>query len=131
MSEIKKIKSRAELAALREKHRDSVLMRIVSDEPEKRTEVLVAMAECGTRVGARAVLTEFFEQANAARLDNVSVIAVDCMGKCQDEPTVEIKEPGKPGVVYRKVTPALAKEIVDSHLKNGSVVEKAVLEVLK
>ena len=126
-----KIKSRAELATLREKYRDNVLMRIVSDEPEKRTEVLVAMAECGTRVGARAVLKEFFEKVNEARLENVSVIAVDCMGRCAEEPTVEIKAPGKPGVVYKKVTPALAGEIVESHLKNSSVVEKAVLEVLK
>ena len=125
-----KIKSRAELAALREKYRDHVIMRLVSDEPEKRTEVLIAMAECGTRAGARNILKIMFDETNAARLDNVSVIAVDCMGKCPEEPTVEIKVPGEKTVRYKKVTPVLAKEIVKSHLANGKIVSSAALEVL-
>ena len=126
-----KIKSRDELAALREKYRDHVIMRLVSDEPEKRTEVLIAMAECGTRAGARNILKIMFDEANNARLDNVSVIAVDCMGNCPEEPTVEIVVPGQKNVRYKKVTPNLAKEIVQSHLVGGKAVENAVLEVLK
>ena len=61
-----KIKSRDELTALREKYRDHVIMRLVSDEPEKRTEVLVAMAECGTRAGARNILKILFDEVNNA-----------------------------------------------------------------
>ena len=127
---MRKINSRDELAALREKYRDHVIMRLVSDEPEKRTEVLVAMAECGTRVGARNILKIMFEEVNNARLENVSVIAVDCMGKCPDEPTVEIKVPGQKSVRYRKVTSQIAKQIVKEHLAGGKVVDSAVLEVL-
>ena len=125
-----KLKSREELTALREKYRNDVLMRLVSDEPEKRTEVLVAMAECGTRAGARNILNLMFDEVNKAKLEHVSVIAVDCMGKCGEEPTVEISEPGKKKVRYKKVTPQLAKEIVQKHLLGGKVVESAALEVL-
>ena len=126
-----KIKSRDELAALREKYRDHVIMRLVSDEPEKRTEVLVAMAECGTRAGARNVLKTMFDEVNNARLENVSVMAVNCMGHGPEEPTVEISVPGQGKVRYKKVTPQLAKQIVQEHLAGGKVVESAVLEVLK
>ena len=130
-----KIKSRDELAALREKYRDHVIMRLVSDEPEKRTEVNVAMAECGVRAGARNILKIMFDEVNNERLDNVSVIAVDCMSNCRnvptaDEPIVEIVVPGEKKVRYKKVTPALAKEIVKSHLVGGKVIDSAVLEVL-
>ena len=126
-----KIRSRDELTALREKYRDDVIMRLVSDEPEKRIEVNVAMAECGTRVGARNILKIMFEEVNNARLENVSVIAVDCMGRCPEEPTVEVVIPGKDKVKYKKVTPQIAKQIVKEHLAGGKVVESAVLEVLK
>ena len=125
-----KIKSRDELIAQREKYRDHVIMRLVSDEPEKRTEVLVALAECGTRAGARNILKVMFEGANEERLDNVSVIAVDCMGKCPEEPTVEISVPGQKKVRYKKVTPQIAKKIIKEHLVGGKVVDSAVLEVL-
>ena len=126
-----KIKSRDELTALREKYRDHVVMRLVSDEPEKRTEVLVAMAECGTRVGARNILKIMFDETNNERLENVSVMAVDCMGSCPEEPTVEILVPGQKKVRYKKVTPQLAKQIVKDHLVGGKVIDSAVLEVLK
>ena len=125
-----KIRCREDLTALREKYRDHVIMRLVSDEPEKRTEVLVGMAECGTRAGARGVLKAFFEEVNHARLDSVSVIAVDCMGKCAEEPTVDVKVPGQKKVRYKRVTPQLAKQIVKEHLSDGNVVNSAVLEVL-
>ena len=128
---MRKIKSREELADLREKYRDHVIMRLVSDEPEKRSEILVAMAECGTRVGARGILKTMFDEVNNARLENVSVIAVDCMGKCEIEPTVEIKVPGKQTIRYGKVTPQLAKSIVHEYLGEGKMVNSAVMEVLQ
>jgi len=125
-----KIKSRDELASLREKYRDHVIMRLISDEPEKRTEVLVAMAECGTRAGARDILKTIFDEVNNERLDNVSVIAVDCMGRCPEEPTVEISVPGQKKVRYHKVTTAFAKQIVKEHLAGGKVLDGADWEVL-
>ena len=124
-----KIKSRDELAALREKYRDNVIMRLVSDEPEKRIEVLVGMAECGIRAGARDTLKILFDEVNNARLENVSVMAVDCMGRCDAEPMVEAVIPGQKAVRYKKVDAAVAKEIVNSHLVSGKIVESAKVEV--
>ena len=123
-----KIGSREELAALRKKYRDNVIMRLISDEAEKRIEVLVGMADCGIEAGARDTLKVLFDEVNKARLENVSVIAVDCMGHCPEEPTVDIVFPGNRPIRYKKVDVALAKEIVNSHLIGGKIVEHAKME---
>ena len=119
-----KIKSRKDLQALRDQYRGNVLMRIVSDNAETRTEVNVGMADCGIAAGARDTLKTFFDEVNHARLETVSVMAVDCMNNCENEPTVEIKIPGKPVVRYKNVDVAAAKEIVKEHLVGGNIVTK-------
>jgi len=124
-----KINSRKELAELKEKFRGAVLMRLVSDEPEKRIEVNVGMADCGIRAGARDILKLMFNEVTNAKLENVSVMAVDCMGKCDVEPTVEVVFPGQAPVRYKAVNEAVAKEIIKSHVMGGKVVEQAKMEV--
>lgn len=119
-----KIKSREDLQALRDKYRGNVIMRLVSDNAESRTEVTVGMADCGIKNGARDTLKVLFDEVNNAKLENVSVIAVDCMGSCGDEPMVQVVIPGKPPVRYKKVDAAAAKEIVSQHLVGGNIVTK-------
>jgi len=124
-----KIKSRKELAELKEKFRGAVLMRLVSDEPEKRIEVNVSMGDCGIRAGARDVLSLMFNEMVNTKVENASVMAVDCMGSCDVEPTVEVIFPGQAPVRYKMVDEAVAKEIIQSHVIGGKVVEKAKMEV--
>jgi len=125
-----KIKTREDLAALRDKYRGSVVMRFVSDDPLTRTEVNVGIGECGLKNGARDTLKVFFDEVNNAKLtEKVSVIAVDCMSsnekECETlEPMVEIKIPGKPVVRYKNVDAAAAKTIVKEHLVGRYIVTK-------
>jgi (2Fe-2S) ferredoxin len=108
-----KIKTREDLAALREKYRGDVVMRFVSDSPETRIEINVAIGDCGLNNGARDTLKALFDEVNNAKLtEKVSVIAVGCMNDCSNEPTVEVKIPGKDAVRHTKVDVAKAKEIV-------------------
>ena len=123
-----KIKSRDDLNALREKYRDDVIMRLISYDSTYRTEVLVSMGDCGIAAGARDTLKVLFDEVNNARLEDVSVIAVDCMGSCGDEPIVQIATPGKPTIRYKKVDTALAKEIVAKHLVGGTIIEHVRME---
>jgi len=123
-----KIKSREDLMTLRGKYRDDVVMRLISYDSSNRTEVMVGMADCGIAAGARDTLKALFDEVNNARLDDVSVIAVDCMGSCGDEPVVQITAPGKPTIRYKKVDTALAKEIVSKHLVGGSILDHAKME---
>lgn len=113
------MKSLAELAAIRERMKDKVILR----EGVNSTRVVVGMATCGISAGARPVLNTFVEEVNNEGLaDTVTVTQTGCIGICQFEPVVEIFEAGKEKVTYVKMTPDKVKRVVAEHLKNGNIV---------
>ena len=115
------MKSLAELAAIREKMKDKVVLREGSGE----VRVVVGMATCGIAAGARPVLNAFVEEVGKAGLaDKVTVSQTGCIGVCQYEPVVEIFEAGKEKVTYIKMTPEKAAEVVEKHLKGGKAIQE-------
>ena len=113
------MKSLAELAAIRDKMKDKVVLREGSGE----TRVVVGMATCGIAAGARPVLNAFVEEINKAGLsDKITVTQTGCIGVCQYEPVVEIYEAGNEKVTYVKMNPDKVAEVVERHLKGGNVV---------
>ena len=122
------MKSLAELAAIREKMQNKVVIR----EGMGTTRVVVGMATCGIAAGARHVLSAFVEGVNANGLtDKVAVTQTGCIGICQYEPVVEIFEEGKEKVTYVKLDAAKAAEIVEKHLKGGKIVEEYTIGAYK
>ena len=114
------MKSLAELAAIKAKMQDKVVLR----EGSGQIRVVVGMATCGIAAGARPVLNEFVQDVAAEGLsDKVTVTQTGCIGICQYEPVVEVFEAGKEKVTYVKMTAEKAKEIVEKHLKGGNVVD--------
>ena len=115
------MKSLAELAAIREKMKDKVILREGSGE----IRVVVGMATCGIAAGARPVLNAFVEEVSKAGLaDKVTVSQTGCIGVCQYEPVVEIFEADKEKVTYVKMTAEKAAEVVEKHLKGGNIVSE-------
>ena len=115
------MKSLAELAAIREKMKDKVVLREGSGE----IRVVVGMATCGIAAGARPVLNAFVEKVNEAGLsEKVTVSQTGCIGVCQFEPVVEVFEAGKDKVTYVKMTAEKAAEVVEKHLKGGEVISE-------
>ncbi len=113
------MKSLAELAAIKEKMQNKVVLR----EGSSDVRVVVGMATCGIAAGARPVLNAFVEEVNNLELnDKVTVTQTGCIGICQFEPVVEIFEAGKDKVTYVKMTPEKVKEVAEKHLKGGKVV---------
>lgn len=113
------MKSLAELAAIREKMKDKIVLREGSGE----IRVVVGMATCGIAAGARPVLNAFVEEISKAGLnEKVTVSQTGCIGVCQFEPVVEIYEAGKEKVTYVKMTAEKAAEVVEKHLKGGKVI---------
>ena len=95
------MKSLAELAAIRDKMKDKVVLR----EGTGDVRVVVGMATCGIAAGARPVLNAFVEGVDKAGLNGkVTVTQTGCIGICQFEPVVEIFEAGKDKVTYVKMT---------------------------
>ena len=118
------MKSLAELAAIRDKMKDKVVVR----EGTQGVRVVVGMATCGIAAGARPVLNTFVEAINSAGLsDKITVTQTGCIGICQYEPVVEIYEDGKDKVTYVKMTPEKAAEVVEKHLKGGKVISDYVI----
>jgi len=77
------MKSLEELAAIRDKMKNRVVLREGSGE----TRVVVGMATCGIAAGARPVLNAFVEQVASENLaDRVTVTQTGCIGICQYEP---------------------------------------------
>ena len=115
------MKSLAELAAIREKMKDKVVLREGSGE----IRVVVGMATCGIAAGARPVLNAFVEGvSNEGLAEKVTVSQTGCIGVCQYEPVVEIFEADKEKVTYIKMTPEKAAEVIEKHLKGGAPVSE-------
>ena len=115
------MKSLAELKAIRDKAKDSVIMR---HENPNNIRVVVGMATCGIAAGARPVLQAFLEEVQKRGLDNVIVTQTGCIGLCRLEPIVEVYVPGQEKVTYVKMTPEKAVRVVNDHLVNGNVVSE-------
>lgn len=123
------MKSLEELAALRERMKNSVAMR---QDNSNSTRVVVGMATCGIAAGARPVLTAFVDEVARRNLHEVTVTQTGCIGMCKLEPIVEVYQPGKEKVTYVKMAPEKVARIVAEHLVNGQpVVEYTVGEYLE
>lgn len=115
------MKSLADLKAIRDKAKDSVIMR---HENPNNIRVVVGMATCGIAAGARPVLQAFLEEVQKRGLDNVIVTQTGCIGLCRLEPIVEVYVPGQEKVTYVKMTPDKVGKVVANHIVNGAVVDE-------
>ena len=122
------MKSLAELAAIREKMKNNVVLREGSGQTASSWEWLPAES----LPARRPVLNAFVEAVNEAGLSgNVTVSQTGCIGICQYEPVVEVFEAGKDKVTYVKMTAEKAKRVVDEHIKGGKVVEEFTIGSVK
>ena len=121
------MKSLAELAAIRERMQNKVIIR----EGAAATRVVVGMATCGIAAGARPVLTAFVEGVAGTGLsDKVTVTQTGCIGVCQYEPVVEVYC-GEEKTTYVKMTPDKAREVVEKHIIGGKVVTEYTIGAAK
>lgn len=115
------MKSLVELAAIKEKMKDKIILREDSDE----TRIVVGMATCGIAAGARPVLDALVNGVEKAGLaGKVNVIQTGCIGICQYEPVFEVIQGGKGKVTYVKMTAEKAERVIEEHIKGGKVVEE-------
>ena len=122
------MKSLAELAAIRDKMKDKVVLR----EGTGDIRVVVGLATCGIAAGARPVLNAFVEGINKAGLaEKITVTQTGCIGVCQYEPVVEIFEADKDKVTYVKMTPEKVDEIIEKHLKGGKAIAEYTISNYK
>ena len=122
------MKSLAELAAIRDKMKDKIVLR----EGGNGTRIVVGMATCGIAAGARPVLNAFVEGVDKEGLNGSVVVSqTGCIGICQYEPVVEVYEAGKEKVTYVKMTVEKAEKVLKEHIKGGKVVQEYTITAAK
>ena len=116
---VRKMKSLAELKAIKDRVKASVDIRENSDAP---TRILVGMATCGIAAGARPILSAIVEEIAKRDLKDVMATQTGCIGICQFEPVVEVIMAGKEKVTYVNMTPEKAIRVINDHIVNGNVI---------
>jgi len=118
-----KIKSLAELKKIKTAAQSKIQLREKGENIEKLIQVRVAMATCGIASGAREIMNYIVEECSQQNIENVVVTQTGCMGYCYAEPTIEVMLPGQEGVVFGDVTNEKAKEIIESYILKGTLVD--------
>nr|WP_087678192.1 (2Fe-2S) ferredoxin domain-containing protein [Garciella nitratireducens] len=120
------VKTLKELEEIRKKTLENINIR----KGKESYRIVVGMATCGIAAGARPVLTAIMEQVSKLGLKDVTIAQTGCIGACRFEPIVEVYCPDGEKVTYIKMTPEKAKKMVESHIKNGKVVEEYTMTTI-
>lgn len=120
-----KIKSLDELRRMKARLENEMDIREKSNNPEKFTQIRVAMATCGIAAGARVVMNAIVDRGEKDRIP-VIVTQGGCMGYCYAEPTIEVRRPGEEPVVFGHVDSARAMEIIDKYVLHGELVDGVI-----
>jgi (2Fe-2S) ferredoxin len=120
-----KIKSVADLKALREKAREEVSLR----SGPKSVQVNVHMGTCGIAAGARDLVAEIAEQIGAAGLKDVSLRQSGCAGLCSYEPMLTLTDGAGVEFRYGKLDRQKVREIVRDHLVGGHPVAQYLIRI--
>jgi NADP-reducing hydrogenase subunit HndB len=114
-----------ELKKLREKGKREIEKRI-SDG--KESQIIIGMGTCGIAAGAKDALDAFLDELDKKGLNSVVVKQTGCMGFCANEPTVEVRVPGMPDIIYGNVSADIARAIVTAHLVGKRLVSNHIFD---
>lgn len=122
-----------DLKKLREEKKRSLSQR---DTAAKTVCITVGMGTCGIAAGAKEALDAFLDELKRNNVTDIIVKQTGCMGLCYSEPTVEVKVPEMPTIVYGKVDAETARKIVRKHvigkaLINDRIYDKPAADILE
>jgi len=90
----------------------------------EKIEVSVGLATCAIAAGADQTYARLGQLlAEAGLEDKVSLIQTGCVGRCSQEPLVEVRRPGEAPRLYVEVDEARAQRIVSDDLGKGQPIE--------
>lgn len=114
-----------DLRKLRETKRRELDMR---DAENKTIQVIVGMGTSGIAAGAKDTLAAFLRELEEQGISNVSLRQTGSLGLDHAEPTVEIRMPDMPTVIYGKVSPGVAAKIVRKHIVGKSLINDHIYD---
>ena len=117
------VKSLEDLKKLREQ----ALEKREVKKAEGHVQVIVGMGTCGIAAGARDAMKAILETIEKDNLSGIIVSQTGCIGQCEKEPIVQVIVGDQTKVVYGKVSPDVARQIMKEHVEGGKVVENHVI----
>jgi len=122
-----------DLKKLRDEKKKSMDRREVAG---KDIEIVVGMATCGIAAGAKDTMSAILTELENQNMQNVILRQTGCMGFCYAEPTVEVRVPGMPDILYGNVDKETAVKIVRKHLlgkvlSNVHILDRPSADIMK
>jgi NADP-reducing hydrogenase subunit HndB len=114
-----------DLKKLRDEKKKSMDRREVAG---KDIEIVVGMATCGIAAGAKDTMSAILTELENQNMQNVILRQTGCMGFCYAEPTVEVRVPGMPDILYGNVDKETAVKIVRKHLLGKVLINDHILD---
>jgi bidirectional [NiFe] hydrogenase diaphorase subunit len=94
-----------------------------------RCRILCCASTACLSSGSASVKDTLADAVKAHNLQKeVEIVPTGCKGLCSLGPVVRIQKPGIEDVVYERVTPELATEIFDAHVKEEQPLTKQILD---
>jgi NADP-reducing hydrogenase subunit HndB len=93
------------------------------DVAENDIVVIIGMGTCGIASGSKKILEVFLDEIDKKALGNITIKQTGCMGLCYVEPTLEVKVPGMPDIIYGKVDGDVARRIVNEHIIQRKLID--------
>jgi NADP-reducing hydrogenase subunit HndB len=114
-----------DLKRLRDEKRRELEMR---DTENKSAQVIVGMGTSGIAAGAKDTLAAFLSELEKEQLSSVAVRQTGSLGLDHAEPTVEVRTKDMPTVIYGRVTPEVARRIVQKHILGKELLEDHIFD---
>lgn len=93
-----------------------------------RYHIRVSMGSCGIAAGAQDTLDTLNSLVASEHRGGVRVSQIGCLGLCSLEPVVQVQVGEQPPVTYGKVTPEIARRILNEHIGKGLIVQQYIIE---
>jgi (2Fe-2S) ferredoxin len=119
------IKSLDELKRIREEALQKKQMKAAPGN----IQVIVAMGTCGIAAGARDTMKSVLSFIETERVSGVTVTQTGCIGRCEEEPIVQVVIGEQPKVLYGKVNAQAAEKIMKQHVQNGQPVKEFIIQI--
>ena len=119
------IKSLEELKRVREEALQKKQMKATPGN----VQVIVAMGTCGIAAGARDTMKSVLNYIENENVSCVTVTQTGCLGRCEEEPIVQVIVGDQPKVVYGKVNTQVAEKIMKQHVQNGQPVKENIVQI--
>lgn len=110
------------------KIREEALKKQQLKETAGKTEVIVGMGTVGIAAGARETLKAILDEIETKNLSDIVVRQTGNIGLDSYEPIVQVVLPGQDKVTYGKVSPDMAKVIIEEHVVGGKIIKEYQIE---